>query len=104
MSVSDHYEFVEKDGIHRISVKKEFLATLPDKPENIMLYELFENYNIQKFFHNPVGPALVNLKFPGVSEEYFINGEHITDEEQVAKIKHNNAFNQNFDQMLKKED
>lgn len=101
-TISDNYKFIDLDKVFELSVKKEFLAEIPDSPEKIPMYDLLEKYHIYKWFHNTTGPAIKNLKIPQ-HEEYFINGQQISDEQEIAKLKHTNQFNDGFDKMLRED-
>lgn len=69
-------------GTYRLTVYDIFF-----KRCNVNMYDghdLFYNFSIHEYLHNPSGPAIVNLKTGHKS--YFLEGRPCTDEE-AGKIK-----------------
>lgn len=83
---------------HVYFVKTEYVKKHPNY-ETLNSLELFKNTDIQNFFHNPNGPAVLDLKHD--LKSYFIDGQMILDDsEEMKKIKHNEMFNNQMDQLL----
>lgn len=83
---------------HLFVVKSEYIKNHPDYPKYNSI-ELFKQTEIQKFLHNPNGPALIDQK--NSIKNYFLDGQLITeDSEEFKKIKHNEMFNNKVDQIL----
>ena len=55
-------------------MKEEYLKEFPNY-EELNSRELFKDTDIQKFLHNPNGPAIIDHSFKPKLETYFINGE-----------------------------
>lgn len=92
------YTFIDKLKEFTFTVKSEFLQNCPN-PETKTSYELFDDHAIYNFFHNPEGPAMVNLK--NGAEEFFINGKYVKEGEERERIKYGKNFKEGFDQALK---
>lgn len=85
------------------TVKKEFtLKFQPGQLEKINAHDLFVDHKINMYFHNPNGPALINLNVQEGDperEEYFLNGQ-LVEPDTVKKMKHNKDFNEKIDTIL----
>ena len=95
----NHYPDTEKVKNHQIFVvKAEFAKQYPDYSKMNSM-DLFKNTDIQKFLHNPNGPAAQDVKYNKVN--YFLDGQLLTPEmEEFKKIKHNEMFNDKMDKIL----
>ena len=61
--------------------------------------DLFKESDINKFLHNPNGPAVID-HLHGINT-YFLNGVVIMPgTEEFNKIKHNETFNSKVDEIL----
>jgi len=79
-------------------VKAEFAKQYPDYAKMNSM-DLFKNTDIQKFLHNPNGPAAQDMKYNKIN--YFLDGQLLTeDSEEFKKIKHNEMFNDKMDKIL----
>lgn len=95
----NHYEGTDKVKNHQIFVvKAEFAKQYPEYAKMNSM-DLFKNTDIQKFLHNPNGPAALDMKYSKTN--YFLDGQLLTDDsEELKKIKHNEMFNDKMDKIL----
>jgi len=83
---------------HVYYVKTEYVKKHPNYG-TLNSLELFKNTDIQNFFHNPNGPAVIDNRHNLTG--YFLDGQMILDDsDEMKKIKHNEMFNNQMDQLL----
>ena len=83
---------------HIYFVKTEYVKKHPNYA-TLNSLELFKNTDIQNFFHNPNGPAVIDVKHD--LKGYFLDGQMILDDsDEMKKIKHNELFNNQMDRLL----
>lgn len=99
--MSETVSINDKEKKCEFVVKKEFLDLLPLKPEKILAYDLYTKYNMMKYLHNPIGPAIITLPFKSYSGEgygpmyaFFIDGKELTLDEAKALKLHLNLKNE----------
>lgn len=83
---------------HVFYVKSDFVKQHPNY-NTYNSIELFKNTDIQKYLHNPNGPALIDNRHN--IKNYFLDGQLIVeDTEEFKKIKHNEMFGDKVDKIL----
>lgn len=115
------HTFTDKDGLFTFTVKKEFLERCPN-PQELNIETLTSTHEINKFFHNPNGFAVVyNNKLPekvlekiashsaihrdanGVLGACWLDGNILTGDD-AKKFLHDVNFMDKVDEFLTKED
>lgn len=94
------------EGEFQVTVKSSFLKVIPN-PDKHNIVELITEHKLPNFLHNPSGPAMVRVLMDQndpLSCEYWVNGQMIDDPEVIARMKHNNKFNDKFTEMLNKDE
>lgn len=83
-----------------VYVKAEYAKAHPNYTKMNTL-EWFKETEIQKFMHNPNGPAVIDHK--NNLNTYFLDGNVILPgTEEYNKIKHNETFSNKFDELTTK--
>lgn len=92
---------------HLIQFNSKFFEDNPSiKPEelnNYSLFKLLSEYKLGTYFHNETGPSwqIVDTKNNKVvHEEFWLNGNRVTDEEQIKKMKHDQQFSKAVDSLI----
>lgn len=100
-SVNETYTFRETSGNFEFTVKREFLEIVPE-PEKMDVMKLLGETEMAKYFHNPIGPAIVHLKIQdkNIKDCYFLNGIPLQ-ESEVEKLIHNQDFSSGFEKLIK---
>lgn len=62
------------------------------------MYDLVNRYNIQKYLHNEIGPAIIDHKNNVV--QFWIKGKQL-DKETAEKMQYRISFDNKFDDFLK---
>lgn len=105
----------EDDGkkfLFTFTTNTEFASVCPNYANESFL-DLFVNFQIPKYWHNPYGPAVSatlngknmvksDFKALGLPEEEFIyalNGKQAT-KEQIERMNHDVTFNDEFDKII----
>lgn len=84
---------------HQVVHFKSEFAKLNPNYETMNTIDLFKSTDIQKFLHNPNGPAIIDVL--NNKQTYFLDGNLIAeDTEEYKKIKHNEQFNGKMDKLL----
>lgn len=94
--MDETYTFRSEDGIFEVTIKAEFLKTVPN-PTEYAFKDLMTQHNLAQYFHNPIGPAIRILK--NGYEDYWLDGKQVSPE-VAEKIKHGVKFNTTMDDIL----
>jgi hypothetical protein len=97
----------EDNGQHHLTFLSSFFEKNPDwTPEKVQekdLFFLLDTLKLGTFFHSERGPAwkIVSKKTGNVvHEEFWLNGNRVTDAEQVKKMKHDLDFSEQVNDII----
>jgi len=93
--------FTSSCGKFIFTVKKSWYDRFEYATKNYDVYFLNTKYELYKYLHNPIGPAIVYLETGRTA--CFIDGKHLN-EEDSRRLVFNNKFTNNFLDRLNEEE